>query len=167
MQQVLLDTTDCHCFFNEERTHRFELWRIWDNSKPFAMFIGLNPSTADEKALDPTCSKCVHYCREWGFGGYLMMNLFSFRATDPKDMKKAEKQNIMLNDIRIARRASEAGIIILAWGNHGTFHGRANHVLHLLKPFSEKLHCLKLSKHGNPVHPLYLKNNLKPIKWKL
>jgi len=29
------------------RTYRYELWRIWDESKLYAMFIELNPSTAD------------------------------------------------------------------------------------------------------------------------
>lgn len=36
------------------RTYRYELQRIWDESKPYAMFIGLNPSTADETEDDPT-----------------------------------------------------------------------------------------------------------------
>jgi hypothetical protein len=30
------------------RKYRFALWRTWDESKPYAMFVGLNPSTADE-----------------------------------------------------------------------------------------------------------------------
>ncbi|QBE68839.1 protein of unknown function DUF1643 [Synechococcus sp. WH 8101] len=34
--------------FSDCRTYRYALWRLWDDSRPCAMFIGLNPSSADE-----------------------------------------------------------------------------------------------------------------------
>ena len=40
--------------FSPDRKHRYSLWRIWDRSKPLVMFIGLNPSTANESDNDPT-----------------------------------------------------------------------------------------------------------------
>ena len=33
---------------SECRKYRYALWRTWDDSKPYVMFVGLNPSTADE-----------------------------------------------------------------------------------------------------------------------
>jgi len=33
-------------------TYRYTLWRTWAESKPYAMFVGLNPSTADEDKED-------------------------------------------------------------------------------------------------------------------
>lgn len=30
------------------RLYRYSLWRVWDENRPYAMFIGLNPSTARE-----------------------------------------------------------------------------------------------------------------------
>lgn len=47
------------------------------------MFIGLNPSTADESKDDPTIRRCIRFAKDWGYGGLLMMNAFAFRATDP------------------------------------------------------------------------------------
>ncbi|GAH84175.1 unnamed protein product, partial [marine sediment metagenome] len=44
--------------FADERTHRLYLWRRWDKEKPWVMFIGLNPSTADESHDDPTVRRC-------------------------------------------------------------------------------------------------------------
>ena len=38
--------------FSVCRKYRYALWRNWDDSKPFAMIIGLNPSTADENEND-------------------------------------------------------------------------------------------------------------------
>ncbi|GHX72979.1 hypothetical protein VCSRO16_3593 [Vibrio cholerae] len=63
------------------RKYRYALWRTWDSDKPFAMFIGLNPSTADEKNDDPTLRRCINFAKSWGYGGVCMANLFAFRAT--------------------------------------------------------------------------------------
>jgi len=50
------------------RNYRFALWRTWDDSKPFAMIIGLNPSTADEVENDPTIIRCINFAKSWGYG---------------------------------------------------------------------------------------------------
>jgi hypothetical protein len=70
--------------FSDCRKYRFALRRNWDESKPYVMFIGLNPSTADEIENDPTINRCISYARSWGYGGLFMANLFAFRATDHK-----------------------------------------------------------------------------------
>ena len=52
-------------------------------------WIGLNPSTADEVSLDQTLATVCRYSRQWGFAEVVMLNLFAFRATDPRDLKQA------------------------------------------------------------------------------
>ena len=74
---------------SECRKYRFALWRTWDDSKPYVMFVGLNPSTADETTDDPTLTRCINYAKSWGFGGVCMANIFAYRATEPSDMKAA------------------------------------------------------------------------------
>lgn len=135
------------------------MWRTWDEHKPCVMFIGLNPSTADETDDDPTLTRCIGYARSWGYGGVCMANLFAYRATEPSDMKAARDPVGPENDVWLARLASEAGIIIAAWGNHGTFIGRSNKVRKLLT----NMHCLKINMSGEPAHPLYQKSGLKPV----
>ena len=56
--------------FSEERNYRYVLWRIWDKTKPKAMIIGLNPSTANENADDPTIRRLKSIMRYNGFGGF-------------------------------------------------------------------------------------------------
>lgn len=70
---------------SECRRYRFSLWRIWDEALPYALFIGLNPSTADETANDPTITRCINFAKDWGYGGIYMANLFAYRATDPSE----------------------------------------------------------------------------------
>jgi len=143
------------------RTYRYALWRTWDENKPYAMFVGLNPSTADETEDDPTIRRCIEFARSWGYGGLCMTNLFAFRATAPDDMKKADDPVGYDNDRWLIELASDAGVVVGAWGNDGGFKGRAEHVIALIPDMS----YLKLNITGHPAHPLYLKGNLKPRKF--
>lgn len=76
--------------FSECRVYRYSLWRLWDLNKPLALFIGLNPSTADETFDDSTIIRCTRFVQDWDYGGFYMGNLFAYVATKPADMKKAD-----------------------------------------------------------------------------
>lgn len=140
------------------RNYRFALWRTWDDSKPFAMIIGLNPSTADEVEDDPTITRCINFAKSWGYGGICMTNLFAYRATAPKDMKSQQDPIGADNDTWLAKFASDAGIVVAAWGNDGSHLNRSRIVTDMLP----NLHYLKMNKTGEPAHPLYLKSDLTP-----
>lgn len=148
------------CVFSPCRKYRYSLFHIWDKDNPtYAMFIGLNPSTADENKLDPTLRRCAAFSKRWGYGGLVMTNIFAYRDTDPKIMKKQDDPIGPDNNSILLECSKEASVIIAAWGNHGEFMNRGNEVKKLIK----NLCCLKLSKNGNPYHPLYLKGDLNPI----
>jgi hypothetical protein len=51
------------------------LWRRWADG-PVANFLMLNPSTADEVKLDPSCTRARLYAERWGFGALIVTNLF-------------------------------------------------------------------------------------------
>lgn len=142
------------------RTYRYALWRRWGRGD-YAMFIGLNPSTADETNDDPTIRRCIGFARAWGYGALCMANLFAYRATDPADMKKAAEPVGWENDHTLTTLARGAGVVVAAWGAHGTYKGRDQSV-RLLVP---NLHFLRLTKDGHPGHPLYLPASLKPQRW--
>lgn len=141
------------------RNYRYELWRVWDETKPHAMFIGLNPSTADETEDDPTIRRCISFAKSWGYGGLCMVNLFAFRATQPVDMIKAADPIGEKNDATLVRLSKSAGVIVAAWGNNGTFMNRSTEVKERLPNIS----ALKINKSGEPAHPLYLNSALKPV----
>lgn len=144
--------------FSPCRTYRYDLWRRWGDG-PYAMFIGLNPSTADETQDDPTIRRCINFAKAWGFSALCMTNLFAFRATDPKDMKEYQQPVGPENNDVLQECAAGAGVIVAAWGVHGVHEDRDKEVLALLPG----LQCLGLSKEGHPRHPLYLKGDLKPV----
>jgi len=89
--------------FSPCRKWRYLLWRQWDASKPAANFLMLNPSTADESKLDPTCARARDYAERWGYGALIVTNVFGWRATDPTDMKAAKDPVGPGNDAAIVR----------------------------------------------------------------
>lgn len=143
------------------RKYRYALWRTWDDEKAQVMFIGLNPSTADEVTDDPTLARCISFAKLWGYGGVCMANLFAFRATDPLDMKASKDPVGQENDQWLKKLSNESDLIVAAWGNDGSYKNRSQQVIELIP----NLHYLKINKSGEPAHPLYLSSELKPQKF--
>ena len=125
----------------------------------------LNPSTADEVQLDPTCARARDYAERWGYGALIVTNIFAFRNTNPNQLKTAKDPVGPGNDAAIVRAAKESALVVCAWGNHGAFLGRSSRVGALLKKSKIELHSLRVNANGEPAHPLYLPGSLKPISW--
>ena len=145
--------------FSSCKNYRYALWRIWDDSKPYAMFIGLNPTAADEKKDNPTIRRCMNFAKDWGYGGLCMTNLFAYLATIPANMMAADNPVGSENDAWLTELAKTAGVIIAAWGNDGAFLGRSRQVLKLITDVK----CLKVNKSGEPAHPLYQPRSAMPV----
>jgi hypothetical protein len=125
----------------------------------------LNPSTADEVKLDPSCTRARRYAEAWGYGALIVTNVFGWRATDPDDMKAQADPVGKGNDAAILRAAREAGIVVCAWGNHGAHLERSARVTGMLAKAGVRLNALRVNGNGEPAHPLYLPGNLKPKTW--
>lgn len=138
--------------FSRCRTFRYSLSRVWNATRPNVMFIGLNPSTADEQEDDPTVRRCVGFARKWNYGGLILVNLFAYRSTDPTGLLDADDPIGPGNDKHILASARLAERIVLGWGNKGSWRDRDQHVLSLLPAAN----CLGITKEGHPKHPLYL-----------
>ena len=124
------------------------------------MIIGLNPSTADESLDDPTIRRCKRFAKEWGFGGLCMVNLFALRATKPKELIINSSPIGNKNDNFIKSLSRKAGMILVAWGNKGTYKNRDKEVCNLI---TDKIYCLGITKENQPKHPLYIKSTVKPM----
>jgi hypothetical protein len=147
--------------FSDCRKYRYTLWRTWSSDKPKIMFLGLNPSTADEVKNDPTVTRCINYARKWGYGGMYMMNIFAFRTTYPVELKKAKDPIGKDNDKWILLISKKVDLCIGAWGNDGQYLDRSTKIKELVA----NLYCLKVNSSGEPAHPLYLKASLKPLRF--
>jgi hypothetical protein len=129
------------------------------------MFIGLNPSTADEAQDDPTIRRCIGFAKTWGFGGIYMLNLFAYRATNPKEIRLVEEPIGGKNDDYLKGYFAKKGLNIACWGIWGTFMNRGDEVINMLG--KANLSCLGMTKIGQPKHPLYLKGDTVPTSMTL
>lgn len=153
--------------FSKCRTWRYTLSRRWtqDTAPRFANFILLNPSTADETRDDPTIRRCIGFTKREGFAAMIVTNIFAFRATQPKDLKKAynpigPSNNQILRDV-----AQAASLVVLGWGNDGTYRDRGADVSCLLKAAGVQPYTLGWTQALQPRHPLYVKSTSVLVAW--
>jgi hypothetical protein len=148
--------------FSEDRKYRFSLWRVWDDSKPLIHFVMLNPSTADETDNDPTVERCKRRAEQNGYGGLIVTNIFAYRSTEPKELKKCLDPIGFCNDSHIIDASRMAKDTICGWGKYGEYLDRGARVLDLLKFWGIKVKALRVNKGGTPAHPLYIGYDVKP-----
>lgn len=147
--------------FSDDRKYRYKLYRIWDIRKPYAIFVGLNPSKGDEKNDSRTIKKVMDIARLNGYGGIIMINLFGLVSPDPTKLIK--HPDVMgENLLFLMEMARTKNDVIFCWGYLPSGG---------LKPylFNTRLfpiaHCLGINKDGSPKHPLFLKSDTKIIRY--
>lgn len=117
--------------FSPCEKYRYVLWRTWqkrlfdDTSNERAVvFLMLNPSTADHNVLDNTVTMCRGHAMRWHFESLYVVNLFAWRATDPKDMKAQADPVGKLNDVFVKEIVGKSTMTVLACGNHAIHNDR-------------------------------------------
>jgi len=152
---------------SDDGRYRWTLDRQWADG-PCVWWVMLNPSVADHLTDDPTIRRCIGYAQSWGFGGLRVVNLYPYRATDPKAMVQSEKNGVNIRgnikgnergDDEL-RKVVDAPLVICAWGNF-RHDSRVREFFALAK--DKPLWCLRRSKSYAPVHPLYQPAKLTPV----
>lgn len=145
--------------FSECRKYRYALWRIWNPDLPLVMFVGLNPSKANETEPDNTIKSVIRISKSNGYGGFYMMNCFPYVSTNPDDLK--DFGNTALNDHWLYKIAALCKDIIFAYGAFKIIKklGRDKE----LEGMFPNAKALEILKDGSPKHPLYCKGNIKPV----
>ncbi len=146
--------------------YRYDLVRDIGGHSPFAVFIMLNPSTADAHHDDPTIRRCMGFAKAWGCGKLIVLNLFAIRATDPKDMLAADDPEGPDNWEHFRRRfdmarnvdplTRDVDVCVAAWGAHGSHRDQDKTVMGWMDKWAISVKCFGTTKSGQPKHPLYL-----------
>jgi hypothetical protein len=149
--------------FSECGRHRHWLSRRWtERWVSYALWIGMNPSTAEANVDDPTIRREITFTRSWGLGGYIKCNVMDYRATLPKRLlEPGVVPSSPLNIPTILRFAPQADRIIVCYGVLPLcLQPYAEDVVQLLEGAGHELWCLGHSRDGRfPRHPLYLKSD--------
>lgn len=133
------------------------------------VWIMLNPSTADATQDDPTIRRCMGFAKTWGFQGIRVVNLFAYRTPTPEVLAALAPLGAIgeQNDAAILAACGkrDVGLIVAAWGAHGSLYDRDQQVQQLLRNDGKALHCLLRTMGGFPQHPLYTRGALRPKPW--
>ena len=147
--------------------YRYSLWRSFPQNYIICddlpgglsgklVWIMLNPSTADYRKDDQTIKKCLGFTAGFGYQTMEVVNLFAYRATNPKEMLKQADPIGSENDFHIRRAITQAGLVICAWGPKGTHRFQSQKVLRVLRKQKIKPMALIKTQSGEPGHPLML-----------
>lgn len=159
--------------------YRYHLWRdglldgvdrttLTMRHGPRALWIMLNPSTADANEDDATIRKCRGFSQRMDCERLDVVNLYALRSRHPAELWKVADPVGPENDDHIRRAAHEASIIILAWGaNAGKDRALEVCALLYLNGCGAKMHALSVTGGGMPGHPLMLPYALQPFAWRL
>lgn len=145
--------------------HRYLLTRVWQPQGRRALFVMLNPSTATETQNDPTVERCQRRAVALGHGAFRVVNIFAFRATDPRMMKAAADPVGPDNDAAISDSLGWADDVIAAWGTHGAHLARGAAVERMIRAAGVTPLVLALTRDGHPQHPLYVAYARQPVPW--
>ena len=148
--------------------YRYALWRLWgDLDAPYALWIGMNPSTADATVNDPTITREINFTKRFGLTKYLKCNVSAYRATNPKILKDIDVPlDTLDNTNTILKYAKEAKMIIMSCGKLPTIiHSIGVNIVDTLTQNYE-LWSFGTTKDGFPKHTLYLRSDAELLKWK-
>lgn len=126
------------------------------------LVIGVNPSTATPAQVDNTISKIIKISMANGYDGWIMVNLYPQRSTDPNGM--IFYPQLVKNNIEQIKAVCEKFMIKKVWcawgdlidifGKQSFLHDSCKEIKTLLKNLNVTLYYYDtLTKKGNPRHP--------------
>jgi hypothetical protein len=120
------------------------------------------PATGDtEQRYRPTLERCISRSRAAGHTGLVIVNVFAFRDTNPRDLRTARDSVGPAND-EVLRVITTAGAqTVAAWGGQGRLNGRSGQV----GPLLATPMCLGITQGGEPRHPLYVAADTQLVPW--
>lgn len=133
-----------------------------DETGPTYCFIGLNPSTADADIDDATVRKWAGFVKRLGGSGFVVANVFAYRATDPKELANTVDPVGPLNARYVRRCVEDADIVVPCWGNQSKAPKEVRHAFEQtlrqirVAAKDKPVLCFGLTKSGDPKHPLML-----------
>ena len=138
--------------FSENEKYRYMLSKVWDENKPKAVMIGINPSKATHLKGDNTATNAMNYFIDNGYGTMIIVNLFAFMSTKIEGLSKREKLYEDLNNDYIKKACEEADMVLVAWGYGKEHSDRKQEVVKILNQYRHKVKCFKTKANKKPCH---------------
>jgi len=133
-------------------------WRGERFPDAFALFIGMNPSTAEAHVDDPTIAREWEFTVREGYDGFAKTNVADYRATKPSMLlEEGVTPSSHANLPTIIDTARRANLVVLC---HGCLNKAlaplGAQVIEALRHAGVEIMCFGTNADGSPKHPLYL-----------
>ena len=142
--------------------YRYSLTRRWSHGDKAALFVMLNPSTADADADDPTIRRCVGFAQREGCDAMTVVNCYAYRTPDPVLLWGRRNAGVDIvgpdNEHHVQGALFRIPLVIAAWGAHDV--SRSPIPGRLVRTM-----CLGTAKNGSPRHPLYVRGDEPLVRW--
>ncbi len=165
MQELGADTLRWLYEKNKDNTVRYVLGVKGENP---LVCIGINPSTAEPDKLDNTLKSVERVAKTNGYDGWIMLNVYPQRATDPNNLHERRDYDSHCNNLEQIEKIMKEyqPDIWAAWGTIITRKDYLLNCLYRIVDLSKAYNCKwfsagTISKKGHPHHPLYLKKDVK------
>ena len=143
---------------NNNDTARFVLGK---QGYPRLYVVGLNPSTANKEKSDTTVAKVEKAAKQNGYHGFIMLNLYPLRSTDPDQLPTNEDHQLIeenVNHLLNLAKHEKNPVFWAAWGEKILLRLYLEKSLKLLASGINDLggswiNYGELSKYGHPRHP--------------
>jgi len=152
--------------------YRYTLRRDIDGvqkSRNPIVFVGVNPSTADADTDDATIRKLKGFCQRFGVGEFVIVNLFSYRATDVRELALCSDTKGPDHDYYVRSAFGQAGCIVPMWGDQTklplALRGEIDRMTKLIKSMGVPVYAFGRTKLGDPMHPLMLPYSTRLQTW--
>jgi hypothetical protein len=129
---------------------------IYDN----LLVVGLNPSTATPKQLDPTIKRISKIAQREKFGGWMVINLYAMRTPNPDELPVERDMKLSENNLRVIEwidNKYNIGRIYAAWGTNIE---KRTYLLEecqkIVDATEEEWYTRGRTRYGHPKHPLYV-----------
>ena len=153
VEQGLMST---EVIFNDDKTERYLLRKVWNEDKPLVSLIMTNPSSANAITIDMTVHYSICNLYKLGYGAVDILNMTSTISTkiDTKSMISISDTNVE----QILKSAEKSDKVIIAWGKIGENNKKIRLIqlklLDKLQPFQEKLYWISSETGNSGFHPL-------------
>lgn len=170
-----------YALYRDLKKHPKYMQHVGHAPSRIALFVMLNPSTADGTTDDNTIRRCLGFAYRLGCDQLMVANLFAYRTKDPHELRRdgvgggsiigpdnSDWIRAMV-DVTLEREDLR-GFVIAAWGPHGRYMDQDRHALAWIeseKREADQIWCFGRTKDGSPRHPLMLLGNTPLEEYKL
>ncbi|KJL02518.1 DUF1643 domain-containing protein [Priestia aryabhattai] len=136
MQTNILIKSEAEFSKDESATHRYLLKKVWDEEKSIVTIIMLNPrKETDALYLDKSVMLFMNYCISKNFGGFYIVNLFSYRCNSESKLKAIDydKRYDQQTDKWIRHAVNNSVKLYIGWGSNNNRKKRIKQIQEMLR----------------------------------